>query len=144
MAGIGSRYRSWIMEQSIGGVAPTRLDNDRFRFSLSNTMAEVNLYPLDNDDVVELLVERVSDGDSTFFLHFELGNDLAHARELFNQMAEALTEQDNQQVAHVLLTCTSAFTTSMHGACIPWHTCHGIAEATGLQVSQSRRELTIL
>jgi cellobiose-specific phosphotransferase system component IIB len=62
-------------------------------------------------------VVRAADGDSTFFLHFDLkANDLGHARELFGELSAALAEEGAHETARVLLTCTSAFTTSMFAA----------------------------
>ena len=113
MAAIGETYRQWIRDQRAGGVAATVLDADRIRFAMDAATAEVNFYPFNESEIVELRVVRASDGDSTFFLHFELRDDLAHYQELFGQMADALADEGARQVTRVLLSCTSAFTTTM-------------------------------
>lgn len=116
MTGTGRAYRAWIMEQVAGGVTPVQESEDRIRFVLPTATAEINFYPFDEDEIVELRVVRTSDGDSTFFLHFALGEDLDHARELFGQLADALAEEGELELTHVLLTCTSALTTTMFAA----------------------------
>ena len=113
----GREYRDWILGQTIEGVTATAPDDDRIRFTLGHATAEINFYPLDDAEICELRVVRAADGDSTFFLHFDLkANDLGHARELFGELSAALAEEGAHETARILLTCTSAFTTSMFAA----------------------------
>ena len=113
----GRAYRDWILGQTIGGTAATATDDDHIRFTLGHVTAEVNFYPLEDSEICELRVVRAADGDSTFFLHFDVeANDLGHSRELFGELLEALAQEGAHETVRVLLTCTSAFTTSMFAA----------------------------
>ena len=110
----GTTYRTWIMSQTVQGTKPRQLNQDQMRIELPTATGEINFYPYENDqEIVELRVTRATDGDSTFFLHFVLDDDLPHAQELFSQFADALAEQGEQQLTHILLTCTSALTTTL-------------------------------
>ena len=114
MSRIGRDFRQWVLAQRVEGVAPDALDDDRIRFTLERATAEVNFYPFEESEVCELRVTRATDGDTTFFLHFELTDTgIEHARELFGQLVEALAAEESQDVTRILLTCTSAFTTTM-------------------------------
>lgn len=113
MATIGSRFRNWVLAQRVVGTAPTALDADHIRIELPTVVAEVNMYPGidDDDEIAEYRVVRRLDGEATFFLHVLL-DDLERAKELFEEMAEALEGEEEHQATHILLCCTSALTTS--------------------------------
>jgi cellobiose-specific phosphotransferase system component IIB len=107
-----------VLSQRVAGVLPAAIDKDHVRLSMSAATAEVNFYPFEPDEspatgqeIVEYRIVR-KDGETTFFLHFLL-DDLARAQELFGQMREALVEEAARKTTHVLLSCTSALTTSL-------------------------------
>ena len=117
MAQLESEFLQWVLKQRVDGVAATMLEDDRICFNMPTATAEVNFYPFENSHIVELRVVRTSNGDSTFFLHFDLAaTGIEHACELFGEMSDALTAEAGQGATRVLLTCTSAFTTSMFAA----------------------------
>ena len=83
-------------------------DEDHFRLTTPYAMAEVTFHPM---DIVELQIINSSDGTSRFYLHFQLNED-KHAEELLDEMLATLRRLEKEQTIRVLLTCTSALTTS--------------------------------
>lgn len=113
MFDVGQQFRTWIRTQTVCGVATERVSDDKYRIETPTAIAEINLYPLEDDrEVVEFRINRSSDGEPRFFLHVML-DDLDRARELFREMAGALAEEAEHQTTRVLLTCTSALTTTL-------------------------------
>ena len=112
MEQLGEQFRLWVMAQEVAGAHPVCVDDDHIRIAADAATAEVNLYPYaDGREIVELRIER-ADGEVAFFLHFML-DDLGRAQELFGQMIEALAEENERETTHVLLTCSSALTTTL-------------------------------
>lgn len=114
MATIGTRFRKWVLAQRIDGIAPTAVDTDHMRIKLMTVTAEVNIYAgLDgSEEIAEYRIVRHLDNEPIFFLHVLL-DDLERAKELFEEMVEALESENEQQATHVLLCCTSALTTTL-------------------------------
>ena len=117
MPTIGEQFRQWVLSQDVMGSTPVALDRDHMRVALDTVTAEVNIYPSldDASEIAEYRITRILDGETTFFLHVLL-DDLARAQELFGEMVDALRSEADHQATHVLLTCTSALTTSMFAA----------------------------
>ena len=114
MSKIAIRFRKWVLAQRVNGVAPVALDDNHIRIKLMTVTAEVNIYEgLDgNDEIAEYRIVRHIDNEPIFFLHALL-DDLERAKELFEEMVEALESENEQQATHVLLCCTSALTTTL-------------------------------
>ena len=109
-------FRTWLLEQTIGDTSAIAVDDCHYRFERMTAVAEINIYPYQEDDeIAEYQIVRKSDGELIFFLHVLL-DDLERAKELFSEMAEALENEANHTTTHVLLCCTSALTTSMFAA----------------------------
>ena len=117
---LGEEFRQWVLSQRVAEARPVAADKDHLRITMPAATAEVNLYPFEPGDgpcddsaweIVEYRIVR-EDGEATFFLHFML-DDLDRAKELFGQLREALTEESTRKTTHVLLSCTSALTTSL-------------------------------
>lgn len=116
MDSLRQAYRTWILGQRVCGVAPVAKGDDCLLVLLDHATARVRFYPAhDGGDIVELLVTHGEDERPTFFLHFML-EDLRRAQELFDEMAAALEEHAQQDSVRILLTCTSAMTTSFLAA----------------------------
>lgn len=117
MPDVGAEFRRWVLAQQVNGVTPTALDENRFRISLQTVTAEVNVYPgiTQQEEIAEYRIVRLIDGESIFFLHVLL-DDLERAKELFEEMVDALVGEAEHQATHILLCCTSAFTTSLLAA----------------------------
>ncbi len=116
MQEIGKTFRGWILSQRPGDHTPTKLDGDHIIIEAKGARAEITFYDFGNEsEIVEFLIIRAHENEPFFFLHFAL-DDMSRAKELFGQLAEALAEEEARTTTHVLLCCTSAFTTSLFAA----------------------------
>lgn len=108
-----SAFRTWLASQRVRGVAPVAVSESNYRIDVGSAVAEVNLWPYENDvEIAEYQITRTSDGEVIFFLHVLL-DDLSRAQELFAEMTEALEDERRHTTTHVLLCCTSAITTTL-------------------------------
>lgn len=103
-------FLNWVMNQTGDDYTLERKDEDHIRLDADTVYGEINLYHFEME-VVELRLTRKSDDEAIFFLHFEL-KDAEHAEELFEEMIRALRKQNERKTVHILLSCTSAMTTS--------------------------------
>lgn len=103
-------YRAWIHEHKIKGATIKDTDSGNIRIDTDYAICEVNFYDLEMI-VIELRITRKKDDETMFFLHFEL-RDEDYAKEMFQEMIETLEELAERKDVQVLLSCTSAMTTS--------------------------------
>ena len=109
-------YRDWILSQienptfeqmSSGG--------EIIHFKQNYAIGQIKIHELtfNGEDivVVELLLTNPATEDNEFYLHFEL-KDLPRAKELFQDMLDVLNDLKSRQTKKILLSCTSALTTS--------------------------------
>ena len=112
----GAAFRSWIMEQRPRGIRPIaerKAGCDSIRIDAGTAVARVNFWPYEDDvEIAEYQISRSSDGEAIFYLHVLL-DDLNRAKELFDEMAEALEDESIHTTTHVMLCCTSALTTTL-------------------------------
>ncbi len=120
MTSLANEFRTWIVSRAnvlrhvIEGCAVEVPDDEHVRIVTEKAVANVNFYELDPGapEIVELNIIPADDPDNpAFFLHFEM-DDLDHAKQLFDELAEALSQAVAKKVTRILLTCTSALTTS--------------------------------
>ena len=95
--------KGWTMQET---------DADHVCIVTPYAAAEVIFHPL---DIVEMQITNSADQENCFYLHFQLDEE-AHAVELMDEMLRTLKQMQNRQVFRVLLTCTSALTTSYFAA----------------------------
>jgi cellobiose-specific phosphotransferase system component IIB len=103
-----------MLSHAIEGCTVESPDDEHVRIVTSKATANVNFYELDPGapEIVELNIIPADDPDNpAFFLHFEM-DDLDHAKELFDDLTEALARASASTVTHILLSCTSGLTTS--------------------------------
>lgn len=113
MDDIGAQFREWVLAQRVLGLRPTQVDANHLRIETLAATAEINLYPFEGaQEIAEYRIVRPEGGDASFYLHFML-DDMERAEELFSQMVESLAEEETRGTTHVLLSCTSALTTSL-------------------------------
>lgn len=114
---LGKDFRAYVASTNIPGCTVTQEDEDHITFSTQKATGGVTFYAFEGiPEIVELRICDVDQPDEpTFFLHFEL-EDEKRAEELFLQMVEALTQQDQFDTRRVLLCCTAGMTTSMFAA----------------------------
>ena len=112
----GDVFCEWILGQRVCGAAPVAIDDKCIRIDAGFAVAEVNLYPYQDDlEIAEYQVTRSPGSEVVFYLHVLL-DDLTRAKELFGEMAEAMEGEANRATTHVLLCCTSALTTTLFAA----------------------------
>ena len=120
MTSLADDFRSWILSRAallahaVPGCAVESPDDERVRIVTERATANVNFYELDPGapEIVELNIVPADDPDNpTFFLHFEM-DDLDHAKRLFDELADTLSQLTTKKTTHILLSCTSGLTTS--------------------------------
>lgn len=120
MTELASDFHAWLVERAsalrhiIAECTVEVPDGEHLRIVTPKATANVNFYELDPGapEIVELNIIPADDPDNpTFFLHFEM-DDIEHAQELFDQLVEALTQLTSRTTTRILLSCTSAMTTS--------------------------------
>ena len=103
-------YEAWVKEQNVESAVKKETE-DGIRFETDFAIAEVNFYEFEIL-VAELRITNKKNDETAFFLHFEL-RDIDYAKELFGEMTETLEELRLRRKVQVLLSCTSALTTSL-------------------------------
>lgn len=103
-------YVGWALSRFSDGVKVYEKKPDRFRFESDYAMGELNFYDLEKY-VAELQITDRKTDKTAFFLHFEL-NNLNYAKELFDEFRDTYETMRDQRKVRVLLSCTSAITTS--------------------------------
>lgn len=103
-------FLQWVQAHPIPNTYFYEKESDRFRFESDYAMGELNFYDLEMY-VVEFRITDFKKDDTAFFLHFEL-NDLDYAKELYSEFCAGYETIRTQRDIRVLLSCTSAITTS--------------------------------
>lgn len=99
-------YRNWVLKQ----IQDYDVQNDKsgnIHFKNQKASASINFY---EHAIIELSITNLK-GENCFYLHFQL-NDPMHAMDLTNEMIHTFTEVSEKTTLKVLLTCSSALTTS--------------------------------
>ncbi|MDO4539384.1 MAG: ROK family protein [Coriobacteriales bacterium] len=108
-AALRQEFLDWAQSQTLEGASCTR-NGDKIAFTAPWATAHCDVYALQMD-VVSLDIMDPDGEENRFFLHFEL-NDLERAQALFGEMRERFVELAQEKPLKVLLSCTSALTTS--------------------------------
>lgn len=120
MTQLAIEFRIWIISRAamlshvVPGCKVESPDNEHVRIVTDKAVANVEFYELEpgEPEVVALNIVPADDPDNpTFFLHFEM-DDLDHAKELFDELCEALAQTATAKATRILLSCTSGLTTS--------------------------------
>lgn len=100
------QYREWVMDQ-IHDFRKSVDNNGNISFSNEKAKAFVNFY---DHDIIELSITN-SREENCFYLHFQL-NEPGHAMDLTREMLHTFEDVSRKTTLRVLLTCSSALTTS--------------------------------
>ncbi len=120
MTNLANDFRSWILSRAmvlrhvVEGCVVESPDDEHVRILTKKATANVNFYELNPGapEIVELNIMPADDPDNpTFFLHFEM-DDLDHAKQLFDELTDTLSQLTAQKTTRILLSCTSGLTTS--------------------------------
>lgn len=100
-------YRKWILTQTDSRYEIIETGDTVF-LETEYASASVRFY---EQNIVELTITLNSSEEIMFYLHFQLGDE-EHAVDLFHQMRSTLLSLKEKTKYKVLLTCSSALTTS--------------------------------
>lgn len=104
------QYRKWVIQRGTESFPVTENDEGNLEIESTVALGRVNFYP---DDIVELRIDTIRDNKTEFFLHFQL-KDLKRAKELYLELEDAMRNMKDNKTVNVLLTCSSALTTSYY------------------------------
>lgn len=102
-----NEFKEWI--RSIGHEGYILEETDECHWCLKTEYAEGRIV-FHEMDIIELMIVRVKDEETIFYLHFQL-HDAQHAQNLYEEMVRTLLDVPNRLKVKVLLTCTSGLTT---------------------------------
>lgn len=104
-------YEQWLLSQKNDAWViheETIAEHINIFFDAGDHIAQVVFH---NENIIELMILNKSTESNEFYLHFQLNSE-EHARDLSQQMLATLIKVKNRHAVNVLLTCTSALTTS--------------------------------
>ncbi len=101
------QYRTWIKQQVN---SPFSYQESADQIDIDAGYAKASLV-FHEQDIIELMITNSADGEISFYLHFQLKEE-DHAKNLFNELLDTLKNLKNKQKCKILLSCSSALTTS--------------------------------
>ena len=100
-------YRSWLLSLTDNAYTIEE-DGNHIRYLCGPNTGEVVFYP---ENIIELMITDNETEETKFYLHFQLKEE-AHAKDLTRQMLHTLVSLKSKKAIRVVLTCSSALTTS--------------------------------
>ena len=105
-----ARFHEFIEGFDQTGYTLERTSDDQYTLTTDAAKATVNFW----DDIIELNVINLAKDEEVFALHFQLrDDDWEHGEDLYGEMVAALLAQQARKTVDVLLTCSSAMTTTL-------------------------------
>ena len=104
------KYQDWICSHTDRKYTIERKNENEITAETEYASGRVIFH---EQDIIELMIEKKENKETVFYLHFQL-KDEEHAKNLFNEMLETLVHQNETAGVKVLLTCSSALTTSYY------------------------------
>ena len=101
-------FKQWILEQKGNYTISQSEKGNTLILDTEFAQAHVNFH---FEDITELAITSKETGDNVFYLHFQ-ARDKDHSQELFREMVDTLVSIKKEHVIKVMLTCSSALTTS--------------------------------
>ena len=102
-----SIFKKWVSYQ----LKDYHIEETDERISIHTTNAKAHIGFYEND-IIEMQITSTKNEEVEFYLHFQFQNFL-HAKDLFLQMNSTLKQIAESKTIKVLLSCSSALTTSM-------------------------------
>lgn len=120
-------YRKWVLSRSSEEYPITENEKGNLEIKSNEGIGVVNFY---DENIVELRINTIPDDEVAFFLHFQLleEDNYNHAQDLFYDMETAMRNLKKNRTYHILLSCTSALTTSYFAEVL-----NEAAEKTGMK-----------
>lgn len=101
------QFRQWILTQTSDEYTMTE-EEKRILLKTKYAEAQICFHEM---QIIEYQIIRLQDEQNVFYLHFQL-NDELHAEYLFEEMKECLLKTREAETINILLSCSSALTTS--------------------------------
>ena len=101
-------FREYIRKKQDKAYTITESDENHFLLETDYACGQIVIHPM---EIIELMITNKEDGSNQFYLHFQL-KDREHAYDLLNEMIHTLISLKDEHRTRVLLTCSSALTTS--------------------------------
>lgn len=101
-------FRSYIRGLKLPDITIVQESEKRFVLTSRNASGEIVIH---DQDIIELMIKEAGSEEYSFYLHFQLG-DAGHAEHLLSEMIRTMRRQKDSRLVRVLLTCSSALTTS--------------------------------
>ena len=102
------QYRKWILNHTNSRYRISENCNGTIELQTENYIASIYFY---EEEIIELRIESIREGNTEFFLHFQM-TEIDHARTLFEELEKTLLTLDDAHPLKILLCCTSGLTTS--------------------------------
>lgn len=104
-------YRKWVLARSTQEYPISENEKGNLEIECTEGIGVVNFY---DENIVELRINTIPEDEVAFFLHFQLleEDNYEHAQDLFYDMEKAMRNLKKNKTYNILLSCTSALTTS--------------------------------
>lgn len=102
------QYRKWILHHHHDKYTISENCNGTIELQSENYIASIFFY---EEEIIELRIESIREGNTEFFLHFQM-TEIDHAKTLFEELERTLLTLDEAHPLKILLCCTSGLTTS--------------------------------
>lgn len=102
------QYRKWILHHNHPRYRISENCNGTIELQTENYIASIYFY---DEEILELRIESIREGNTEFFLHFQM-TEINHAKTLFEELEKTLLTLDEAHPLKILLCCTSGLTTS--------------------------------
>lgn len=106
-------YVEWILSHENQDYEIHKVNDDLYELKTKHGTASIHLVDIDeNTSLAEFTIEQKKDGSVKYYLHFQILEE-SHAKQMYNEMAEALLSLKNHSSTRVLLSCSAGLTTGM-------------------------------
>ena len=101
-------FREYVRTKTDKNYTLSEPDENSFLLETDYACGQIVIHPM---DIIELMITNKADDTNQFYLHFQL-KDRDHAHDLLDEMIRTLLSLKDEDKTRVLLTCSSALTTS--------------------------------
>ncbi len=101
------QYKDWLLQQ-ISHLYTIQEEKNTISYQALPHVGQVIFH---DENIIELMITNQETDENEFYLHFQL-NEEEHAKDLTNQMLTTLIKLKSRKKIRIVLTCSSALTTS--------------------------------
>ena len=92
------QYRKWILHHTNSRYRISENCNGTIELQTENYIASIYFY---EEEIIELRIESIREGNTEFFLHFQM-TEIDHARTLFEELEKTLLTLDEAHPLKIL------------------------------------------